>query len=84
MNFRNKPDHLSLASLSSLILMFAGKAKDYLSEATERYSTLGRLLASPTNIRLGWKGLPGTKSLAFYKKLKITAVKFFIVLDPRH
>jgi hypothetical protein len=28
----------------------------------------GRLLASLTNIRLGWKGMPGTNTLAYYKK----------------
>jgi hypothetical protein len=27
----------------------------------------GRLLASPTNIRLDWKGLPRTNTLADYK-----------------
>jgi hypothetical protein len=27
----------------------------------------GRAGASPTNIRLGWKGLPGTTTLAHYK-----------------
>ncbi len=26
----------------------------------------GRLLASLTNIRLGWRGLPGTNTLAYY------------------
>jgi hypothetical protein len=29
----------------------------------------GRLLALPTNIRLGWKGLPGTNTLAYFKNL---------------
>jgi hypothetical protein len=28
----------------------------------------GRLLALPTNIRLGWKSLPGTNALAYYEK----------------
>jgi hypothetical protein len=28
----------------------------------------GRLLASPTNIRLGWKGLSGTNTLVYYEK----------------
>jgi hypothetical protein len=28
----------------------------------------GRLLALPTNIRLGWKGLPGRNALAYYEK----------------
>ena len=27
----------------------------------------GRLLASSTNIRLGWKSLPGTNTLAYYE-----------------
>ncbi len=27
----------------------------------------GRHLASPTNIRLGWKGLPGTNAVAYYE-----------------
>ncbi len=30
-----------------------------------------------TNIRLDWKGLPGTKAVAYYQNLKITAVKSF-------
>jgi hypothetical protein len=29
----------------------------------------GRLLALPTNISLGWKALPGTKTLVYYKHL---------------
>jgi hypothetical protein len=33
-----------------------------------------RLLALPTNIRLDWKGLPGTNTLAYYKKI-ITYVR---------
>jgi hypothetical protein len=28
----------------------------------------GRLLALPTNIRLGWKSMPGTNALAYYGK----------------
>jgi hypothetical protein len=37
-------------------LMFVSKAGTFLQ---------GRLQASPTNIRLGWKGLPGTNSSLF-------------------
>jgi hypothetical protein len=29
-----------------------------------------RLPASPSNIRLGWIGLPGTSALAYYKKIE--------------
>ncbi len=60
-------------------LMFAGKAGAYPSEGA---SLLGRLLASPTNLRLGWKGLPRTNTLAYYESLKITTVKSFIVQGP--
>jgi hypothetical protein len=28
----------------------------------------GRVLTLPTNIRLGWKGLPGTNALAYFEK----------------
>jgi hypothetical protein len=28
---------------------------------------LGRLLALPTNIRLGWQYLPGSNTLAYYE-----------------
>jgi hypothetical protein len=40
----------------------------------------GSPLALPTNIRLGWKGLPGTNTLAYYENWQITAVKSFIGL----
>ncbi len=39
----------------------------------------GKLLASPTNIRQGWKGLPEINTLSYYENLQITAVKSFIV-----
>ncbi len=42
-----------------LSLMFAGKAGAY-----PRVEHLKGAL--PTNIRLGWKGLPGTNTLAYY------------------
>ncbi len=38
-----------------------------------------RPLALPTSIRLGWKSLPGTNTLAYYENPYITAVKSFIV-----
>jgi hypothetical protein len=34
------------------------------------------------NIRQGWKGLPGTNPLAYYEKVKFTAVKSFKILAP--
>jgi hypothetical protein len=41
-------------------------------------------LVVPSNIRLGWKGLPWANTLAYYEILKITAVKSFITLAPGH
>ncbi len=42
----------------------------------------GRLLAIPLNIRLGWKDLPVTNTLAYWKYFQISAVKSFITLIP--
>jgi hypothetical protein len=42
----------------------------------------GRLLASPTNIRRSWRGLPEANTLAYYENKQITAVKGFIVQAP--
>ncbi len=47
-----------------------------------RCSPLGQALASPTNITLGWKGLPGTNALAYYEKSELTSVKSFTTLAP--
>jgi len=47
--------------------MFAGKAGAYPIEAPLSVPLEGRLLASATNIRLGWRGLPGTNTLAYYE-----------------
>ncbi len=42
----------------------------------------GWLLAIPTNIRPGWKGLPLRNALAYYEKSQLVAVKSFITLAP--
>jgi hypothetical protein len=50
---------------------------EHLESASLRYAP-----AQPTNIRLGWKGLPGTNTLAYYENPNIRAVKSFIELTP--
>jgi len=40
----------------------------------------GRLLALPTNNRLGRKDLPEASTLGYYENSKLTAVKSFITL----
>jgi hypothetical protein len=47
--------------------VFADKAGAHTSETPFRYSTLGRLLALPTDNTLGRKGLPGANTLAYYE-----------------
>jgi len=54
--------------------MFAGKAEAYRSEAPFMCSTLGLAPTLPITIRLGWKGLPETNTLAYYENPEITAV----------
>ena len=36
-------------------------------------------MALPTNIRLGWKSLPGKNALAHYEKSQLMAIKSFII-----
>jgi hypothetical protein len=43
---------------------------------------LEKSLALPANIRLGWRGLPGTNTLAYYENPEITVEKSLIVLTP--
>jgi hypothetical protein len=43
---------------------------------------LGQALTLLANIRLDWKGLPRTNTLAYYKNSQIIAVKCFIGLAP--
>ena len=63
--------------------MFVSKARVYhrlnhLSDAP----LLGKLLASPTNIRLGWRVLQGANIVAYYEHYKITDVQSFMTLAP--
>ncbi len=43
---------------------------------------MSKLLALPTNIRLGWRGLPGTNTLVYYEHSSITTAKSFITSGP--
>jgi hypothetical protein len=49
--------------------MFVGKARDLLKAP-----------GLPKIIRLGWKGMPGTNTPAYYKHLYITDIISFITL----
>jgi hypothetical protein len=62
--------------------MFAIKAVPTRVKHLSSASLLDRLLALPTNIRLGWKGFPQSNTLAYYENPLITSVKSFIRLAP--
>ncbi len=55
--------------------MFVGKA----TSAPVR----GRLLALPTNVGVGKKGVPRTKTLAYWNHLKVMSVKSFYKIGPK-
>ncbi len=59
-------------------LKVVGKAGAYPSVAPLGAPLKGRLLALPTNIGVGLKGLPRTNTLAYY----VTAVKSLKTLAP--
>ncbi len=52
------------------------KGEAYLKEA----HNLGKLLALPINVKLGWEGMPGTNTLAKLEKLLKYGGKTFITL----
>ncbi len=47
-----------------------------------KVASLGLALAFFANIRLSWKGLPWTNTLAYYRHLYIVAVKNFYNMGP--
>jgi len=73
----NKLECVSLSAPSTIIYI-CRKAYLTLSVAP----LYGRLLALPIDTRLGWKGLPGTNTLAYYGNSQLTSVKSFITLAP--
>jgi hypothetical protein len=65
------------------ILMFLSNAGAYPILTPVRWFNLGQAFSlTPTNIRLGWKGLIGINTPTYYKHLYITASKSLITLVP--
>ena len=72
-----------ISSLSSLVYCLRVRPEPNRMKHLSGAPLYGRLLASPTNTRLGWKGLPGINTLAYYENSLITPAKSFIVQAPR-
>ena len=49
-------------------VMFAGEAGAFRVKPLSGAPLKGRPLSLPTNIRQGWRGLPGTNALAYSEK----------------
>jgi hypothetical protein len=49
--------------------MSVSKAEPSIERSTSKVLHLGKLLALPTNVRLEWKGLPGTNTIALLQTL---------------
>ncbi len=45
-------------------------------------TSVGCSLALLANVRLGWKGLPGTNALAYFASSSATEKKVFVTLEP--
>ncbi len=60
--------------------MFVGKAGAWPKVQHLKDASLGYAQALPANIRLNWKGLPGTSASAYYKNSQLMAVKSFEIL----
>jgi hypothetical protein len=75
----NKLEHLSLETLSSQVLEFEGKARANPIGAPFRF--LGKLLVFPENVRLNWKGIASTNTLAYSASLTVTKEKSFYNID---
>ncbi len=68
-NFRGKLECLSLASLFRLVQRLQLRLAPTQVRHLSRDPLEGRLLALPTNMRLGWYGQTGTNILAYYETL---------------
>jgi hypothetical protein len=69
MNFRNKLECLSLASLSSLVRCLWARPGAYSRGEHQKGVSLRLAPALPSSTILSWKGLQGANTLAYYKNL---------------
>ncbi len=65
--FCNKLECSSLTSLSRIVQYYQVRQEPTQVKNLLEAPLNNRLLALPTNNRVGWKGLPGANTLAYYK-----------------
>jgi hypothetical protein len=76
----NKLEGLPLVTLSRRVLEFEGKARANPIGGISDASFLGKLLVLPANVRLDWKVLPDTNTLAYLTSSSATKKKSFTTL----
>ncbi len=77
-NVQNKLECSYQAGLSSLVWCLKFRPEPTWVEHLSGAPLQSNLLALREYIRLGWKGLPGTNTPAYYKDLQILDIKGFI------
>jgi hypothetical protein len=70
MNVCSKLECLSSARLSSPVYYLWMRPGAHPRVEHMKIASLRQTLMLPTNISLGWKGLPGTNILAYYERKK--------------
>ncbi len=65
-------------------LIFSNKLELKLLKLLKGLLSKYRFLTLPTNIRLGWMGLPATTAVYYYGTELITVVKSFMVQAPEN
>ncbi len=84
MDFPNKLERLSLASLFRIVYCWWVRLEAYPRVDYLKGASLGQALALPATTRLGWKGLPRTNTLVYYRNPKIMAIISFMIQAPAH
>jgi len=73
---------LPLETLSSWVLEIEGKARANIIGGPSDASFLGKLLLFPAIVRLDWKMIASTNTLAYLASSTVTKEKHFITLTP--
>jgi hypothetical protein len=74
----NKLEGLPLETLFSPVLEFEGRPEQTQLEDLSDASFLGMLLVLPANVRLDWKGIARTNTLAYLALSSATKKKSFL------
>ncbi len=75
-------EYLSLETFSSQVLEIEGRPESTQLEHLSDASFVGKLLVFPANVRLDWKVIASTNTLAYLASSTVAKGKSFITLTP--